>query len=247
MLSLVCVVKNEEKKIEKFLRHYDWVDEIVVVDNGSDDKTVEIVKRFKTKVYINQEYNLGKLKQFALEQTKADWILLLDTDEILSQRLIKEIKRVVQNTSDIHGYWIPYQNYAFGKPVYYGGERYSKIRLFRRKYGSVSPVPIHEEVSIKGKLGQLSGVIHHHSYRTLRHVFIKFTKYGWLVAGEKLRHHEKITFPKLFMHSFHMFWVRYIENQGWRDGWHGLMLASLFAYMEGLTYWLVLIRHLFHL
>jgi len=248
MISLVCIAKNEEHNIAKFLKYYQWVDDIVVVDNESNDNTAKIARQFTVKVFVKGEYNLGKLKRFALSQTEADWILFLDIDELISQKLKKEIKRVIKEApADIHGYWIPYQNYVFGKPVYYGGERYRKVRLFRRKFGTVTPASIHEEFRVSGKLDQLSGVIHHYSYRTPRQLFIKFTRYGWLAAEEKLALHEKITFNKLFLYAGHMFLERFIMDQGWRDGWRGLILASMFGYMEGLTYWLLAVRYLFYL
>lgn len=155
----------------------------------------------------------------------------------------KEGNHVVQENT-IVGYKIPYQNYVFGKPVYYGGEKYSKIRLFRRGFGRVTPEPLHEEVVVNGPVGQLHGVIHHYSYRTPRQLFSKFTKYASIAAREKYKRSERITLRLLLLNGPHMFWARFIKNQGYKDGWRGLVLALAFGYMEGLTYWILAYRQL---
>jgi hypothetical protein len=108
----------------------------------------------------------------------------------------------------------------------------------------VTPVPIHEEVVVRGKIGKLTGVIHHYSYRTPWQVLTKFTRYAWLVATEKQKAGERVTLKKLFLYGPHMFWARCIEEEGWRDGWRGVILAKYFGYMEGLTYWLLLYRNI---
>lgn len=218
--------------------------------DSSSQQTIESVEQLHPKVLIVEEAtpgeSLGVRKNRLINQAKTEWVLLLDTDEMLSSQLVEEIKEVVRKSpEDIHGYEIPYQNYVFGKPVYYGGEKYSKVRLFRRKYGSVTPVPIHEEVVVQGKIGKFTGVIHHYSYRTPRQVLIKFTHYAWLVAGEKLKQHETVTWKKLFLYGPHMFWARFVGDEGWRDGWRGFMLAKSFGYMESITYWLLLWRTIF--
>ncbi len=199
----------------------------------------------KIKIYFQSTRVLGIRKNNLISLAKGDWILLLDTDEIPSKELLDEIKdKVTNGPENIHGYEIPYQNYVFEKPVYYGGERYSKVRLFRKKYGTVTPVPIHEEVVVQGKIGKLNGVLRHYSYRNPWQVLVKFTRYAWLIAGEKNKKRESVTVSKLFLYGPHMFWARCIEEDGWRDGWRGVVLAKFFGYMEGMTYWLLLWRSL---
>lgn len=187
--------------------------------------------------------NLGVRKQELVRKVKADWILILDTDEVASEELKKEVETIEKGNGNkkIVGYRIPFQNYVFDKPVYWGGERYSKIRLFKRGYGRVTPVPVHEEVVVSGPIGDLNGVIHHHSYGTPWQVLKKFTYYAWLVAKEKSKAGEPIIIKKLFLYGPHMFWSRFIKEHGYRDGWRGLFLASAFAYMELLTYIYLLI------
>ena len=220
---------------------------LLIISPKSDEsyrRTVESVKALHPTVLIDTSTDsLGVRKNRLIKKAKTNWVLLLDTDEIASLHLVKEIQTILKNDStDIHGYEIPYQNYVFGKPVYYGGEKYSKVRLFQKNYGSVTNVPIHEEVVVAGSIGTLTGIIHHYSYRTLRQVLSKFTRYAWLVAGEKRRIGERVTIKKLFLYGPHMFWARFVGDKGYRDGWRGYILAKSFGYMEGATYWLLLWR-----
>lgn len=218
---------------------------VITKDKESAQKnTSDLAHALNANVLIDtSSESLGLRKQSLIVHASTEWVLLLDTDEVVSKQLLVEIKDVLRsNPLDVHGYEIPYQNYLFGKPVYYGGEKYSKVRLFRKKYGTVTPVPIHEEVVVTGKVGKLKGVIHHYSYRTPGQVLTKFSRYAWLVSGEKFKAHERVNLKKLFLYGPHMFWSRFVGDEGWRDGWRGFVLSKFFGYMEGMTYWMLLWR-----
>lgn len=199
--------------------------------------------KYLARVYLSNSTNLGTRKQFLIEEAKGEWILILDTDETVSSELQAEIQEILDNpkkSSGVNGYRIPYQNYVFGKPVHHGGERYSKVRLFRRGKGRVSQVPLHEEVEVEGKIVNLKGVIHHHSYRNPIQLLVKFTKYAWTASREKKKTGETITLKKLFLYGPHMFWARFVKDEGYKDGLYGFILAKAFGYMETMTYWFLL-------
>lgn len=210
-------------------------------------KTLRSVQDLHPQILIDMEVSgseaLGVRKNRLIGLAAHDWVLLLDTDEVVSPLLRKEIEDVLAHApGDIHGYAIPYQNYAFGQPVRHGGEKYAKVRLFRRQYGSVTPRHIHEEVMVEGNIGKLKGVIHHDSYRSLGQVIRKFTRYARMAAREKRKAGERISFQKLFLYGPHMFAARALKDAAWRDGWQGILLALCFAYMETLTYWFMILR-----
>lgn len=252
-------------------------DELLVGDGGSTDGTVEMVKKYGAKIIRQTGQNLGERKQELVEKAKGDWILVLDADEHVSSQLTEEIRLVTthhkimhehnfvmpRNKRSVVAYKIPYQNYVFGGPVYYGGEKYTKVRLFRKGAARISPEPLHEEVIIVNKfhkarpsqrlrpglevgiIGEMRGFIHHHSYRTLWQLFAKFTQYAWVAAQEKKRQGETLSLKKLFLYGPHMFWARFVKEKGYKDGWRGLILALAFGYMEGLMYWLAFIKLIF--
>ncbi len=243
-LSVVMITKNAAEVIEDALKSVKGLwDELLVDDDKSTDGTRETIEQYGGKIFSLKNKNLGERKQWLVDKVKGDWILLLDSDERVSQELYKEIKKIQKKTpKNIVGYRIPYQNYVFGEPVYWGGEQYSKVRLFRKSKAIITPLSLHEEVMVKGDVGTLHGVIHHYSFRTPSQLFGKFTQYARIAAYEKYKKKEHLNLSKLFLYGPHMFWARFIKDKGYKDGWRGFILAFAFAYMEGLTYAMLLWR-----
>lgn len=188
---------------------------------------------------------LGIRKQRLINLAANKWVLILDTDEVISKSLLDEIKVIVQAHKPVkNAYQIPYRNIFMNKHLQHGGEEYSKTRLFLKEFGYVSPFPVHEEIIVRGEIGTLKNVIEHNSYQSLDYIIYKFTKYAWQMAGEKKKAHEAVTLKKLFMYGPHMVWARAVKDEGWRDGWRGIVIALCFGYMESLTYWLLLWRNI---
>lgn len=225
---------------------------VIIVCRKIDDlliRTIKSVESLQPQILIDISYDrnkaLGERKNCLIDRALYEWVLVLDTDEVVSKELLHEVHEVVRiNSDEFQGYQIPYRNYIFGKHALFGGEKYSRTQLFRKKYGSFSPLPIHEYPVVNGKIGKLKGVIHHYSYVSLPQVLRKFTKYAWQMAGEKQKAHEQVTLKKLFLYGPHMVWARAIKDQGWRDGWQGIVLALCFGYMETLMYWMLIVRNL---
>lgn len=253
-LSIVLITSNCYNVVKNLVNNVqDLQAELLVSDQNSTDGTREMLERFGARVFVTESKNLGRRKQELVKRAKGDWILILDSDERVSGELLQEIKAITHTPrrshgfsakrrislppSEVHGYQIPYQNYVFGRPVFWGGERYSKVRLFRRGYGRITEIPLHEEVIVNGKIGDLKGVIHHHSFRNPFQLFGKFTSYALTAAKLKKAKGEKVTLAKLFLYAPHMFWARFVNDKGYRDSWRGFVLALAFAYMEALTYW----------
>lgn len=225
---------------------------VLIVCRQVDDnlvRTINSVSPLNAQILvdISQKSNeaLGIRKNRLIQLAAYDWVLVLDTDEVVSPGLIKEIEEIFNNPADtVSGYQIAYRNYIFNRVVKYGGENYSRVQLFNRNYGSFTPIPLHEHPVIKGNIVKLKGVIHHYSYVSLPQVLQKFTRYAWQMAGEKKKAHESVTLKKLFMYGPHMVWARAVKDEGWRDGWRGIVIALCFGYMETLTYWLLLWRNI---
>ena len=240
-LSLLMIVRNGEGLVERSLDSVkELVDEMVVVDNGSTDNTIEIVKKYGARVESNNDHDLGKLRKFGLEKTRGEWVMMLDSDEVVSAELSREIKDVVTRGSGVDGYFIPYQNHFLGKPLHRGGEDYKILRLFRREAAMIDPALLHEKVTVHGKTEELKGKIYHYSYRSLKQVFGKFTAYGVRDARQRVARGEKTSLKKIFMYPAHMFWARYVEDKGYKDGLFRIPLDIGFAYMEFLSYFLII-------
>lgn len=238
-LSVLMITKNAAETLEKSLASVKKIaDEIIIVDSKSTDRTVEIAKNYLAKVYVKEFSDIGKQRIFGLSKASGKWVLILDCDEIVSEKLMKEIKSKIENKKlKINGYYISYQNFFLNKPLQYGGEDYKMLRFFRRIKLSIKPSLVHNRIEIKDqKVGYLKGKIFHHSYRSIIQIFIKFTDYGIRMAKEKYLEGEQSSLKKIFLYPAHMFWARFIEAKGFEDGLFRIPLDLGFAYMEFVTY-----------
>jgi glycosyltransferase involved in cell wall biosynthesis len=238
-LSVLMITKNASETLEKSLASIKKIaDEIIIVDSKSTDRTVEIAKNYLAKVYVKEFNDIGKQRIYGFKKATGKWILILDADEIVSEKLMKEIKQKIENKIiKINSYYIPYQNFFLNKPLQFGGENYKMLRLFRRIKISIVPSLVHNKIEVKNKkIGYLKGKIFHHSYRSLYQTYKKFTDYGIRMAREKYLNNEKSSVKKLFLYPIHMFWSRFIEDKGYEDGIFRLPLDLGFAYMELMTY-----------
>jgi glycosyltransferase involved in cell wall biosynthesis len=182
-ISVFIIAYNEENIIGKCLEKLDFAAEIIVVDSGSTDKTVEICNKFGAKVIFNKFENYGIQKQFALNQTSNDWVLSLDADEVLSNELISEIKNLDLN-KEFSGYKIPRTHIFLNKVFKYGSENKKPIlRFFNKKQGNFEQNKVHEIINVDGKIGLLKNEILHYTVSDIATAARKNLNYA-LLSGE---------------------------------------------------------------
>ena len=242
-LSVVIITKNAGDTLEACLKSvFSLSKDILVVDDYSRDQTKAICDKYKVRFYRHWEYDLGKQKKYALSKAAYEWILNLDADEMVTNALKREILTAIKKGNpDISGYIIPFHNHLFGKPVTHGGENYKMLRLFKKRAVSIEPSLVHEKFTLKfGKSANLHGFIDHFSYRSPTQLFSKFTDYARRDAQQKFESGERANFKKLTLYPLHMFYARYIKDHGYKDGFIRIVLDLGFAYMEFMTYLLLL-------
>jgi len=238
-LSVVIIAQNEEENIVRAIRSVKNVtDEIIVVDGGSSDRTVECAKEHGADVVIHPYTHEGDQRAIGLENASGEWILVLDADETVSSELAKEIKKIISDEkhTQYNGFVIPFQTYLFNRPLHHGGENYSQLRLFRKSKVHVSNDQIHSVYKVIGPVGNAHGVINHYSYRSIVQLFSKFTSYAKREAVRKRNAGEKVTLKKLTLYPIHMVYARYIKDQGYKDGPIRIILDLAWGYMEFMTY-----------
>jgi glycosyltransferase involved in cell wall biosynthesis len=184
-ISVFIIAFNEEKVIHRCLEQLHWADEIIVVDSGSTDKTISICEHFGAKVIFNKFIDFGKQKQFALDQTKNDWVLSLDADEVLSSELINELQSLdFLNSND--GYLIPRTHVFLNKIFKFGSENKKPIlRFFKKSSGHFIQNKVHETIKVSGKIGVLKNEMLHFTVFDLSTAIQKQTRYS-LLSGEFL-------------------------------------------------------------
>lgn len=246
-LSILIISKNAEETIEKSLDSVrNLGDEIVLVDNGSTDNTVNIAKKYNVKIFLKKEEDLGRLRQYALNKCNGKWVLVIDSDEVVSKELSNEIKSLLIKSNKIKhcGFLIPFQNHFLNKKIYYGGEDYKKLIFFKKDCVKIEPALVHEKFELKkGSLGELKNKVYHYSYRSLFQMYKKFTDYALREAKQKFNKGEKSSLKKIILYPLHMFYARFIKDKGYKDGVFRIPLDLGFAYMEFITYLLLLFKN----
>jgi len=231
-LSVTIITKNEEDRIEACLKSVAGIaDEIIVLDSGSTDKTVDIIKKYTDKVFITDWPGFGPQKQRALKKATGDWVLSIDADEALSPELIEEIPRVLEKNPNENMFRLPWAQIMFGKRLDYGRSARSVRRLFKRKGARFSNAMVHETViTEKGDTRTLKGRLIHYSIRNFEHLLEKNRSYSWLGS---LQNFEKgKTGGGLWGAGFRALWVFfqiYIIRRGFLDGAVGFLIAALFS------------------
>ena len=228
-LSVLVITKNEEHNIVDCLESVKWADEIVVVDSGSDDKTVELARRYSQKVYVKPWEGYAASKNFALEQCMGDWILWLDADERVTGALGDEIQSILeQRVTDSVGFEVSRKAFFLGKWIRHCGWYPGYVlRLFRRGSGRWSDKKVHEHLELEGKTGKLKSDLLHYTDPNLWHYFDKFNRYTTLAAEELAGKGEPFQLSQLMVRPVWLFVRMYFLKSGFQDGVQGFILCAL--------------------
>ncbi len=250
-LSIVITTFNNEQTIKKALASSQFADEIIVIDSGSHDKTLDIAQRFKAKIFQNPWPGYGPQKNFGLKKTRNDWVFHLDADEEITKELKEEILTILNNPR-FPLYWVPIISFFLGKPLYHN-IGYNP-RFFDKKTARWDNKKIHEQVILAGKqtklgqnnTGRCQNYILHHSYPTLSVYLDKLNRYTSADAeemfktgkdrqGKKVKANPKNPFYSLFFFFWRgskQFFKKYFYRQGYKDGLYGFLWAFFCAYYE---------------
>ncbi|MBA3051570.1 glycosyltransferase family 2 protein [bacterium] len=234
-VSVIVIALNEEARIAGCLESIRWADEIIVVDTGSSDGTVDICKKYTDKISQSEWLGFGPLKDFAVSKTSNEWVLNIDADERVSDELRDEILALSSNPA-IAAYNIPFHNFFMNRRLRFGGLGGEKhIRLFNKNTAGFGAEAVHESVAVRGRTGKLKGHIEHRSYRDLSAYFQKFNLYTSMIAREKFQKGKKFPVSAFFRIPYE-FGVRYFFKLGFLDGVAGFIYASISAFYAGVKY-----------
>ena len=228
-LSLAIITLNEEKKLGDCLRSAAFVDEIIVVDSGSTDKTKEVAASFNARFVTRPFDNFARQKNTAIEHCAGEWILLLDADERLSPELAAEIQAVIADPRSLGAYYVRRRNFLFGGRMRYGANLNDwQLRLLKRGQGHFEGI-VHERVKPDGEAGYLKGDLLHYSYQTLEEYFKKFPLFSDLDAESMWRQGKKPGLAHFLARPPLNFCYFYFYRLGFLDGFRGLLYEALAA------------------
>jgi len=230
-LSVIVPCRNEEANIRACLETVRWADEILVVDSGSTDRTLDIARAFTDRVLVHEYVNSATQKNWAIPRAKHDWVMIIDCDERATPELQAEIRGLLAGQPAQDGYVIHRQNWFFGKPIRHcGWDGDDVLRLFRRDLGRYEEKHVHANVIVaSGRVGHLQGRLEHHTYRSFDQYLEKFGRYTTWGALDLKARGRRPTVWNLTLRPCFRFVRQYVLRQGFRDGLAGLILCGLAA------------------
>ncbi len=240
-LSVVILVKNEEERLANTLESVRWADEIIVVDDQSTDRTVEIARRFTDKVFTGREKkNEGQYRNWSYTLAKNLWVLSLDADEVVTPELKDEIVRILSQSPKENGFTIPRRNFI-GKCWIKNSGWYPspQLRLFRKDKFRYEEVEVHPRAFMDEPCGHLKCDILHYSYRDLSDFIRKMNNQTSWEAQKWYRLGRPMTFGRFLWRSIDRFMRSYVGKKGWKDGYLGLAIAfnaGLYQFLSYLKY-----------
>jgi glycosyltransferase involved in cell wall biosynthesis len=230
-LSVAMIAMNEEANLPRTLESVRWADEIIVVDSGSTDRTVEIARSFGAQTSFHTFGGHGEQKNIALDLCTSEWTLLLDADEVLTPQLQAEILALLGGDPGYDAYWIPRLNLYFGRWMRHGGFYPDhKLRLFRHGRARLSEgVGPHATPQFTGPKGTLRHNMLHYGYPTVAGYLEHMSRYSSEIAQLLYnRGHISASLPAFLwnciLNPVATFVYNYVLRLGFLDGREGLLL-----------------------
>lgn len=254
-VSLILSTFNEEKNIRSCIESAkSIVDEIIVVDGTSTDRTVEIVKEYGAKVTITNNPPIFLInRQKAMDQATKDWLLQLDADEHATPELLQEIKQLISSdkSDGVNGYYIPRKNLFLGRFLMKGGQYPDyQLRLYRRGKAHFLLKDVHEQAIIDGKVGHLHHPMLHFPYKDFSAYIKKWERYNNVIAtqiGDELKNAwigKRILAGCMYLIIRPIMWfvMTYGRHKGFMDGWSGFVFSFYSALRFPMSYLIYLGR-----
>lgn len=246
-LSVVLAVFNEENNLRQCLESVkSMAGEIVVVDGGSQDKTVEIAREFGARVIQTTNppvFHINKNK--AIKAAKEDWVLQLDADEVVTKELAQEIKREISKKSDINGYWIPRRNFFLGRFLTKGGQYPDyTLRLYKNGKGILPAKDVHEQAKVEGETAYLKADLLHLRDKSFSEYMLRFNRYTDLISLQMKKSGVRIdayNFTSYTLLQPLMWFLKtYFRHRGYKDSFPGFvfsLFSSLRFPVSFIKYW----------
>lgn len=234
-ISAVILSFNSEELIKDCLESVKFCDEIIIVDAGSKDNTLEITKEYNAKIFNFEQGDYAGSRNLGLKKSSFEWILYVDTDERVTPELAKNIKKAVKSSSNMSAYKLRRKNFYFGNhewPYIEKLERLFKKDKLKTWYGK-----IHESPIIEGKVGILDGYLLHYTHRDLSSMVKKTIEWSKIEAELRFKaNHPEMSwwrFPRVMGTSF---FDSYVKQKGYKAGVVGLIESIYQSFSIFVTY-----------
>lgn len=252
MISAVVLTKNEEKSIKDCIESLKWCDEIIIIDDYSQDRTVEIAKKHGAKVYRHAlNDNFAAQRNFGLGKAGGEWMLFVDADERVSRELTREIKYEISKikNKEAVGFYLKRRDFMWGRELKHGEAGNVKLLRLARK-DACPPTggwkrAVHETWDIKGPLSTLKNPLMHYPHQTLREFLADIEWMSTLHAQENKKEGKSSNLLKIILVPKFKFFDSWILKRGFLDGMPGFLVAmmmSLHSFLAWSKLWLTEVK-----
>jgi glycosyltransferase involved in cell wall biosynthesis len=222
---------NCAKSVRATLESVKWADEILVVDSFSTDATLAVCQEYGARVIQHEYINSARQKNWAISQCKYEWVLQIDSDEVLPPELRSEVEAAIAaSTADVHAFRIPRRNHMLGKWVRRGGMYPDyQTRVVRRDVARWQDREVHAHIQVPGRVVTLTADLVHADIVSLSKPLRTLDRYTRYEADELRNKGARFRWHHLLVRPAGVFLYRYVRRGGFRDGWRGLILAVYWA------------------
>lgn len=237
MISAVVIAKNEEKRLRECLLALKWCDEVIVIDNGSTDKTPGIAKRAGAKVYSYSEGgDFSSIRNFGLHKAQHDWVLFVDADEVVTKELSDEVyQTIAQFLIPVNGFYITRKDSMWGRVLEYGDAGNTKLLRLARKDKGQWTGKVHEVWDILGEKGEMKNPLLHYPHPNVAEFLSELNIYSTIRAQELYEEGIKAYWWDIILYPKGKFLYNFFIKQGFRDGVSGLVHALLMSFYSFLV------------
>ncbi|CCO23313.1 glycosyltransferase family 2 protein [Maridesulfovibrio hydrothermalis] len=217
---------NGERLLDKALESLSFCSEILIIDSGSNDSTLDIAGRYNARVVHNDWNGAIDQHKFALTQVTTSWVVTIDQDEIISPELRKSIIEMLENPDEVDGYYCSRKSWYLDRFIMHSGWYPDKLfRIYRRDGITISGIRPHEELRPKNRSGQLAGDIIHYPYENFFQHLDKINKYTQDASEDLYSRGKRSSLGSALGHGFGKFFKQYILKAGFLDGRAGFIVA----------------------
>ena len=235
MLSAVVLTHNDEATIERTLASLTWCEEIVVLDDDSMDKTIERVKKNKARVIKRRvDGDFAAQRNAALKEANGDWVLFVDSDEVVSSALRAEIQKAITDGS-VDGYYLKRQDILFGKRLAHGETGSVRLLRLAKKDAGVWRRPVHEVWDVTGQTGEISEPLLHYPHPNVAQFLSDINIYSTLNAQYLKKQHVRVPGWHIVVYPTAKFFSNYVLRLGFLDGVPGIIMAIMMSFHSFLT------------
>jgi glycosyltransferase involved in cell wall biosynthesis len=236
MISAVILTKNSGAAIEKTLRSVRFCDEVVVIDDESTDDTRVISEKYRAKFIVHSLHeDFAGQRNFGLSEAKGQWVLFVDSDEIITNDLNVEIKNKTSKLGNCVGYYIKRQDEMWGKTLRHGETANVRLLRLARKDAGIWVRPVHEVWDVKGNVAELTNPLIHYPHPTVREFLSNVNRYSTVNANVFFDEGVRVNFFSVITYPVGKFIYNYFFRAGFLDGMPGLVIALMMSFHSFLT------------